>query len=173
MTCALNLNSNDLAACIGRVQLRKLPKIVAARRRAALRIGDGLRGLKGFRLMPELPKSESAFWFLFVSLDLGRFSVDKATLVKALKAEGVPADESYLHLWPRAEWYRNRAVFGKTGWPWTAREYKGDAGREYPTPNVVDADLRHIRIGFHESVGLKTAGQIVKAFAKVESAYLK
>lgn len=173
VVCALNLNSNDLASCIGRVQLKKLPKIVAARRRSALKIGEGLRGLKATRLMPELPKCESAFWFLFVRLDLDKFTVDKSTLVKALKAEGMPADESYLHLWPRAEWYKNRAVFGKTGWPWTAPEYKGNPDQEYPTPNVIAADDTHIRIGFHESVSLKTAGQIVKAFAKVEAAYLK
>lgn len=173
VVCALNLNSNDLASCIGRVQLRKLPKIVAARRRSALKIGEGLRALKAARLMPELPKSESAFWFLFVKLDLDKFSVDKATIVKALKAEGVPADESYLHLWPRAEWYKQRAVFGKTGWPWSAPEYKGNPDQEYPTPNIIAADATHIRVAFHESVPLKTAGQIVKAFAKVEAAYLK
>ena len=66
---SLNLNSNDLAAAVGSVQLRKLPGIVAGRRRIALAIGRGLEKLEAVRLVGDPPGCEGAFWFVVLNLD--------------------------------------------------------------------------------------------------------
>lgn len=172
VVCALNMNLNDLSACIGRVQLKRLPKIVANRRALAAKIAQGCQGLKSVRLVTGPRNTEPSFWFLFLTLDTTKLTCDKGTFVKALAAEGVPCDASYFHLFTRHAWYRNRAVFGKSGYPWTSPLYKGNPDQEYPCPNIVATDAGHFRIFLHENLGA-TAGRVAAALKKVETAYLK
>lgn len=171
---SLNLNLNDLSACIGRVQLRKLPRIMHARRRSAQWLAEACKThLQSVRLWEGPPRSEPVPWFLVGHLDLDRLRVDKNTFVKALQAEGVPCGASYLHLFTEHDWYRNRAVFHGTAYPWTSPLYKGDPDAEYPVPNVRAADARSILISWHERVTVSIARQVFRALRKAETAYLK
>lgn len=169
-----NLNLNDLSACIGRAQLKKLPGIAAARRRTAeATIAGCKRCLKTVRIVEGLPRTEPSYWFLFAQLDLARLRVDKATFVKALQAEGVPVGESYLHLFTDADWYRNRAVFEGSDYPWGSPLYKGNPNRVYPTPNIRATDTYTFFIPWHERLTATTARQVLAALKKVEQAYAK
>jgi perosamine synthetase len=169
----LNCNSNDLNACIGRVQLKRLPKIVAERRRLVALLAEQCRGLKAIAPVQGPKDTKPSYWFLFFKIDPRRLNVDKTTIVKALQAEGVPVGESYLHLFTQADWYKKRAVFGTSGLPWTAKAYKGDPDREYQTPNIIATDAAHFRMAFHERMGVKFIREVAVALAKVERAYLK
>ena len=173
VVASLNLNLNEISAAIGRVQLKKLPRIVASRRRFAKALGEGCRSLKSVRLMADPPDAAPSCWFLLFKLDLDRISVDKETFVQALSAEGLPVDATYLHLFTRAEWYKNRAVFARSGYPWASPLYKGDPDAAYPTPNVVATDARHFRMSLHENLGPQQAEDVLAGLKKVETAYLK
>jgi len=172
VVCSLNLNLNDLAACIGRVQLRKLPDVLARRRRFALALADACRSLRSVSVETGLPQTEGAFWFLLFRLDLEKLAVDKETFVAALKAEGLPVAADYLHLFTLAPWYRNRAVFGKSGFPWTCPLYRGNPDREYPVPNLMAAHRRMFRMEIHENLTDEELRDTVAALRKVEKAYL-
>ncbi len=172
VVASLNFNLNDLAACIGRVQLRKLPAIIRKRREAARwLIAACRRELSAVRILDGLPRTEPVYWFLMGQLDLSKLRADKAAFVRALAAEGVPCDESYRHLFSEQDWYVNREVFTGTDYPWGSPLYKGDATREYPTPNVYETDARTFKIQWHENCGKGTARRLLAALKKVERAF--
>lgn len=170
---SLNLNSNDLAGAIGRVQLRKLPGIVAARQKSAAALAKGCDALKGIRLNTGIPGSNGAYWFLLVRVDLAKFRVDKAKIVAAMQAEGIPVGANYWHSPATSEWAINKRVFGTSGYPWNSPLYKGDPNATWTLPNAKAADDQHFTIAFHERVGEQEVADILAALAKVEKAYLK
>jgi len=173
VVCSLNLNSNDLAACIGRVQLKKLPAIIEGRRRFALAVAQASESLEAVSVDTGLPDTEGVFWFIFFKLDLDKLSVDKNTFVDALLAEGLPVVPTYRHIFTMAPWYKNRAVFGTSGYPWTSPLYKGDPNMDYPLPNAFAVDRCVFYMGIHENLTEREVRDTVAALKKVEQAYLK
>ena len=173
LVCSLNLNLNDLAACIGRVQLKKLPAAIERRRRFALAVAEGCKSLETMSVQMGLPETESAVWFMFLRLELEKISVDKETFVDALKAEGLPVAPSYLHIIANATWYKNRAVFGTSGYPWTCPLYKGDPDAEYPMPNAIAANDSLFSLWIHEHLDEQDISGTLAALTKVEKAFLK
>jgi len=174
VVCAHNMNLNDLAACIGRVQLRKLPRIIRARQKSARWLTEACKKeCRAVRIAEAPPDAEPTYWFLFGQLDLAKLRVDKETFVKALQAEGVACSPSYLHLFTDHDWYINRRVFHGTGYPWACPLYKGDPDRSYATPNIRATDKYTFQIYWHERIGIPYARMILKAFRKVETAYAK
>ena len=173
VTASLNLNIDELSAAIGRVQLAGLPGIIAARRRWAAAVAEGCLSLEAVRLETGLPESEGVFWFLWFALDLDRLGVDKATFVAALSAEGLPVGASYFHAPSEADWWRNRSVFGSSGYPWTCPLYRGDPDADYPLPNARAADESHFRMDFHENWTEREVADTLTALRKVEAAFTK
>jgi dTDP-4-amino-4,6-dideoxygalactose transaminase len=173
VVAGLNLNLNDLSAAIGRVQLRKLPGIVAARRRAAEGIRAGLKDSRAVSLGWQVPKTESSYWFMRIHVDCSKLKVDKNQFAKAVAGEGIPVNATYRHIPSEAKWFRDRAVFGKSGWPWTCPAYKGDPDRQFPCPNAVESTDTHFNVSVHENYGDEEVQDIVEALLKVEKAYLK
>jgi len=174
VVAAHNMNLNDLAACIGRVQLRKLPAMIRARRKSAELMTRLCREeLKTVRIVEGPPRSKPVYWFLFGQLDLSKLRVDKAGFVRAALAEGVPCGLSYLSpLFVDHEWYLKRRVFEGTDYPWGSPLYKGDPRREYLVPNIRKTDEYTFTIAIHEKISARSVRQIVRALKKVESAYL-
>jgi len=172
VTCALNLNLNDLSAAIGRVQLKKLPKIIEGCRRAAKQINQRCRPLKAVEVDMGLPDTEGVFWFLVFRLDLEKVSVEIDTFVNALEAEGLPFAAHYTQPFTRHDWFKNRAVFGASGYPWACPLYQGDPDQEYAVPNFDQVDASLFRIKVHENLTEKEADDIFEALSKVETAFL-
>jgi dTDP-4-amino-4,6-dideoxygalactose transaminase len=173
VTCSLNLNLDDLSAAIGRVQLRKLPRIVEGCRRAAKRVADRCAGLEAVTIDLGLPETEGAFWFLVLRLDLDRVTVDRDVFVSALQAEGLPFAGRYVAPFTRDDWYKNRAVFGSSGYPWTCPLYTGDPDAAYPCPNFEQVEMSLFYIKIHENTGEAEADDIAEALRKAEAAFLK
>jgi len=169
----LNLNSNELSAAIGRVQLRKLPDIVARRRAAAARIAAGLEDATAVSLGWQPPDTEGSYWFLRTQLDLDQLRVDKAQFCAALSAEGIPCGVSYRHIPSEAPWFRERRTFGNSGYPWTLPAYRGNPNWEFPCPNAVAATDECFIISIHENYGEEETRDIAAALRKVEAAYRK
>ena len=170
---SLNLNLDDLSAAIGRVQLKKLPGIIAGRRRAALAIAEGCQALQSVRLVSDPPECEGVFWFLVFRLDAEKLTVGKAVLGAALAAEGLPVSASYTLPMTQWEWFKNRAIFGTSDLPWSSPDYKGDPNRELPLPNLEVMDARTFRMSAHERMTDEDVRDTLTALRKVENAYLK
>jgi dTDP-4-amino-4,6-dideoxygalactose transaminase len=169
-----NLNLNELSAAIGRVQLRKLPEITAGRRRFAGLVADACeRELQAVRVERELPETESVYWHIFFELDAVKLNVDKNRFVDALHAEGFPAQRSFLLPVTSSAWFRERKVFGDSGYPWRSPLYRGDPDREYALPNLEAADARRFWMHMHERCGEQEAADLIAALKKLESVYLK
>lgn len=169
--CSLNLNLNDLSAAIGRPQLKKLPSIVEACRKVAQELNTACAGLRAVRMDTGLPDSQGAYWFVVFALDWNLLKGDVALFTKALQAEGIPCIAPYTRPFVQEDWYKNRAVFGRSGYPWTSPLYKGDSDAVYPLPNIEGVHNRQFMIKIHEKIGNQDVADIARALAKVESAF--
>jgi perosamine synthetase len=169
----LNLNGNDLSAAIGRVQLRKLPGIIAGRRRFVKALAKEIEDLKSVSLGWMPPDSESSYWFVRIHIDCGKLRVGKEDFVKALSAEGIPCSASYRAMPSESKWFRERNTYGRSGYPWTAPEYKGDRDRIFTCPNCVESVESHFSLHINENYGGQEVADFAEALRKVENAYLK
>ena len=169
---SLNMNGNDLAAAVGRVQLRKLGGIADRRRNAAEAIRDGIGHLQAVSMGRQVDGSECVYWFMRFHLDTSKLTVDKATFVKALGAEGIPATVAYRHIPSEATWFKERKVFGNSDYPWGLPDYKGDRNATFPCPNAVEAAESHFTMPIHENYGEQEVTDIIAGLEKVEKAYL-
>ncbi len=85
----LNYRMTELQAAVARAQLAKLPGVLEARRRTAVRLIAALEGVPGIRL----PRPEGHAWWLFpLVLPDGKASA----LAEHLRAAGIPARAGYL-----------------------------------------------------------------------------
>ena len=170
---SLNFNLSDLAAVMGSVQLRKLPVIVARRRELVSRIARGLRGLKAVSLPPQVAGAEPSYWYFRLRFNPDAVTCDKATFCRALTAEGLSVSVRYCDPCHMQDWYRRRRVFGTSGLPWTAPQYRGNPDRSFPCPNALAALDAHFDLSVCESWGNQEAADIAAIFQKVARAYEK
>lgn len=173
VVAGINCNLNDLSAAIGSVQLKRLPTIIAGRRRVGETIKKRLKDSVALSVGWQAPETECVYWFLRVRLKADVIRVDKATFCDALTAEGIPVNQSYRHIPAESPWFRNKAVFGKSGFPWNCSDYKGDRDPQYRIDNAIKVAEEHFNIGIHENYGPREIDDILAAFEKVEKAYLK
>jgi dTDP-4-amino-4,6-dideoxygalactose transaminase len=173
VAASLNFNLNDLAAAIGRVQLRKLPGIVRRRREIAARLAEGIARLSIVSLPAALPGAESSFWFLRLVFHPEHARCEKSTFCRALEAEGLPVAESYRAALPHSmDWFVGRRVFGSSGYPWSSPQYTGDSQAQFPCPNANAAMQACFLLHFHENWGEGEIADAVNIFAKVEEAFV-
>jgi perosamine synthetase len=173
MFAGLNCNSNDLSAAIGIEQLRKLPGIIDSRHRIGEAIKDGLEDCETVSVGWQVPESRCVYWFIRMKLDLDRICVDKKQFCDALKAEGVPASWTYRYIPYESPWFKNKAVFGETGFPWHCSDYKGDKAPTFTIDNATKVTDSHFNMGINEQYGQKEIDDILAAIKKVEKAYMK
>src|SRR5690606_36482270 len=76
---SLNLNLNDFAETIGRVQLKKLPDINARRQIIVSKLDEGIDDLATISLPPLVAGAEAVYWFLRLSFHTHQASCDKET----------------------------------------------------------------------------------------------
>lgn len=93
-----NYRLNDVAASIGRHQLRKLPEKTQARQGNAARLTEGLSGVEAVICPTVDPRASHIFHQYTIRLVLDRLTCDRDQFVKALQAEGVSCAVHY----PRA-----------------------------------------------------------------------
>lgn len=173
IVAGLNCNSSDLAGAIGSVQLQKLPQILKQRRYIGETIKAGLNSLNAVSMGWQVPDTNPVYWFLRLKLDLPLLKVDKGTFCQAVNAEGIPVNPSYRHIPAEAIWFRNKAVFGKTGFPWNAADYKGPREPQFKIENAIQVAETHFNIHIHENYGQREIDDVIGALKKVENAYLK
>ncbi|MFC1526617.1 DegT/DnrJ/EryC1/StrS family aminotransferase, partial [Candidatus Latescibacterota bacterium] len=169
----LNLNGNDLAAAIGRVQLTRLGDIITGRRRFAGAVHDAMGNLKCVSPGRELPETEGVYWFMRLHVDASRLTVSKDDFARAVGAEGIPVNPSYRHIPSEAKWFRERRVFPPSDYPWGLPDYGGDRQATFPCPQAVESAESHFSLSIHENLGDREVADVAAALAKVEAAYLR
>jgi dTDP-4-amino-4,6-dideoxygalactose transaminase len=166
----LNYRMTELAACIGRVQLTKLPGIAASRRTFVDRLQRGLADRKSVRLGKIVDGAAPTYWFGRLRVDESALTVDKAQFAKALAAEGVPCGVTYVTVMYKQTWIANRQAYGRSGHPWTA-SYAREVDYADCCPNAEHALATHMILHWHENLATADADLILEAIAKVEQAY--
>jgi perosamine synthetase len=180
---SLNFNLTDLAATIGRVQLRKLPQFVARRREIAAKLAEGFRGLRCVSIPEPLTGAEPSYWFLrlryhamgterrLTPIDVQH--AGKLAYCAALSAEGLPVMADYSAALPHTmAWFRERRVFGKSGYPWASPGYSGDPDRQFPCPNAHAAIASHFNLMIHEAWSDPDVADALTIFRRVEAEHL-
>lgn len=174
----INLNSNELACAVGRVQLAKLPDMTRRRQAFANQVIQGTRQLKAIHIMEPLANSQSAFWFMVGYVEASKLSVDKAKVVEALKAEGIPAGAHYWHCPITFPWYTQKQVLGGSqdgnGFPWSQAPV--ESRRQWTAndlPNALATRDTHFTITMHENCGTQEANDVVAALTKIDAAYTR
>jgi len=167
VVAGLNLNLNDLSAAIGRVQLRKLPGIVEGRRAVGEGVKSGIENLKAVKVGWQHPDAECSYWFMRVTVDASKLTVDKQKFVEAVAAEGIPVGAGYRHIQCESTWFVER----KSRWcPWL---FADKVKEPKPLANTIAVTDANFMVSMHENYGEQEVTDIVAALAKVEAAYLK
>lgn len=173
VVASLNLNLNDLAATIGRVQLHKLPGFVARRRVIVDALKEGLRGLRCVAAPTLVAGAAPSYWFFRLRFrpDPTGYT-DKTAYCEALISEGLPIMIDYSAALPHTmDWFIHRRVFGRSGYPWTSPAYQGDPNRSFPCPNARAAIADHFNLMLHEAWSDQDVADALAIFATVEERY--
>jgi dTDP-4-amino-4,6-dideoxygalactose transaminase/predicted dehydrogenase len=163
---SLNMNQDELSMAIGRVQLAKLPGFVAARRRFAAWIEEGLEAVEGVELIGDPPHGESSYLFLMLRFDPLALRCTSQQFAEALIAEGIEGASAGYGIYPTDQpWHRNAAVFGSSGMPWSLRS--NEKPPIYPLPNIRRANQEIVRLEIHEGLAAREARDVVSAIDKI------
>lgn len=167
---SLNFNLNDIAAAIGRVQLKKLPDINTRRQIIVSKLGEGLDDLTTVSMPQILAGGESVYWFLRMRFHADQATCSKEEYAQALGAEGLPIQVSYRGALPHTQsWFTERRVFGAPGYPWSSPDYQGDPQRTFPCPNAHAAVETHFNLQFHENWGDQEVEDAIAIFERVDA----
>ena len=171
VVAGLNCNLNDLSAVIGSAQVKKLPRIIGNRVRVGNAVRDALKDHPAVQVGWQVPETQSCFWFLRMVFKPGALRVDKAAYCQALAAEGIPVNPSYRAIPAEFPWFKERKVFGNSGFPWTCSDYRGPREPQARIAKAIQAVETHFNIAIQESFGEAEIDDIVKAVRKVATAY--
>lgn len=164
-----NFRMTEIEAAIGIEQLKKLPVLSERRIAVAGRFTEGLYGLQGLRT-PVVKADCTHVYYVYPLVYRKEVTgVDRARVVDALRAEGVPVGDRYvnLHLLPL---YQKKIAYGTKGFPWTAGFYNGHVSYDKgicPVAEILQ-DERHLGIGLCiNDYGDEDVDLIIEAFRKV------
>ena len=166
-----NFRMTEIEAAIGIEQLKKLKSLVDKKATAAARLSKGIKDLKGLRTPVVKPDCTHVYYTYPLLVNEEETGVARDLIVKALKAEGVPASGGYtnLHLLPI---YQQKIAYGTKGFPWSAEFYKGRVSYQKGICPVAEElqDKRYIAIGWCLFEGTnRQIDLIIQAFHKVWS----
>lgn len=91
----LNYRMTDVEAAIGRKQLQRLDTMLAARRRNAALLNEGLAGIPGIQPQRLTPGGEHAWHQYSILVDDSIFGIDRDTLASKLKDQNIATGVHY------------------------------------------------------------------------------
>ena len=167
---------DEIRGAVLRVQLRKLPRIVAAMHRSKYRIRAALAGLPGVRLRNIIDPAGDTGCFLITTYADGETA---RRVNRALRAEGLvtfPQGVTNVVMtdWGLHLYYNNVSLIHKAsvdghGFPWTLAENQASAA-QYEKGTCPQADSlfeRSILIAIPSCLTEKDEDDIIRAFEKV------
>ena len=163
-----NFRMTELSAAIGREQLRKVDVLVNERQAIAERLSTELSGLKGLTVPMVRADCRHVYYVWCARHDAASAGVSRASVARALAAEGLPISEGYvkpLYLLPA---FQQRIAIGRQGWPFTLSERRYEKGL-CPVAERMD---EHELIEFCTcsfQLNEEELNNVIKAFHKVYS----
>ncbi len=115
-------NMTDMAAALGRVQLRRLPEFLSRRQELAARYIEELQGLP-LVLPAEAPPGETHAWHLFVLRLSDEASISRDEVIQALADAGVGTSVHYVPL-HRQPYWRDRYQLAPEQFPVAEKAYQ-------------------------------------------------
>jgi perosamine synthetase len=171
VVASLNFNQDEISMAIGRVQLEKLPAAIRARRSFASLVERGLHDVEGISFIGDPPGCPGSYWFLMIRLDTGKFTCGSREFAIALGEEGIGGVQAGYPFYPTEQpWYRDAAVFGTSGIPWSMLGGQSKP-RHFDLPNAHNANRAILRIDVHESLAAREATDLVNAIRKIARFY--
>ena len=163
----LNYRMTEIEACIGRVQLKRLPEMIARRRSCAALIRKAMNGLEILTPGRVLDSADPSWWFLRIHAASEKCGVPKEDVSRMLKEKGVPAAPTYTTIIYKQKWFEEQTVFGSSHMPWTLTEnlyaYTGCC------PEAERSLGNHLMIAFHESLSAEDAQWIGQAICRTDT----
>jgi perosamine synthetase len=161
-----NFRLTELAAAIGREQLKKAPALVARRVAIAERLTAGVAGLDGITPPYVRPDTQHVYYVWAGKLDERKLGVSRAKFAKALVAEGVPTATGYvkpLYLLPL---FQRRMAIGRDGFPFNLTNRSYHKGMCPVTERMHESELFSYLVCSYETSDAQV-DQIISAFHKV------
>jgi len=173
---APNYHMTELQAAVGLAQIKKYCQSIQARRDAAAELDSLIECEESLRPIGTLASCKQTYFYYCFRLDVQQLSVNVATIVQALVAEGLPCEHGYPGPVPlyRYPVIKDHKTFGNSGWPFTS-----PAARqcwEYPQglcPKAEKACQETVILPWNEGLRSSHVQMIAEAIHKVLSFYRK
>mgnify|MGYP005855343297 CR=1 FL=1 len=167
-----NFRMTEIQGAIGRIQLKKLPQFVEARRRNAHLLKEMLADVAGVILPYEPAHVKHVFYKFILMLDREVIKVSALEFSRAVAAEGIPCTRRYptpLHQQPV---FVDHKGFGFTSAPFTPPWYAGEThyGSGLLAAESLPNDLVMIRM--NPNLTEEDLGDIAIAIRKVTQYYI-
>ena len=170
ISLGLNYRMTELEAAIGKIQLKKLKKIASKRYRIVEKLRKNLLTLKTVKLWGKPEDSKPNYWFCFIKVETKKLKVnDKKRFVESLQAEGIPVGAHYTIPMYENPFIKERKTFGNSSYPWNSY----NKNIKYKCPVAEKALNDYMTLGIHECWTDKEVEDTLKAFEKIERAYLR
>jgi dTDP-4-amino-4,6-dideoxygalactose transaminase len=169
---ATNYRMSEAQAAIAAAQLERVEGISEKRSRLGNLLTEKLEGLRG--IVPHLvhPEDRCTYWLYMLRIDPDKLKCDRATLVKALGAEGAQAAAGYIPVPLYGNpIFQNHGFFGGH---WPVKEF-GLTQMDYTKVSCPEAEAilkTGVRIVFHEAMSEEYVASIAAAIRKVATHYV-
>jgi len=136
-----NYRMTEMQSALGLAELERIDTWNLPRRRRNARIiMDAVRDLPQVKCRPiDTPQRRNGWYVMAFSLDIDNMSCDIAQFVAAAGAEGAPCWKVF---WPQCHTeaaFTQHNAFGKSGFPFTSREYADPTSVDYAQVEVPNA----------------------------------
>ena len=161
-----NFRMTELAAAIGREQLKKAPALVARRAEIANKLSAGVAGLDGITVPYVRPDARHVYYVWAGKFDERKLGVSREKFAKALVAEGVPTTTGYVRPLYLLPVFQRRMAIGRDGFPFNLTNRSYQKGLCPITERMHEAELFSYLVCSYESSDAQV-DQVISAFHKV------
>ena len=161
-----NFRMTELSAAIGREQLRKVDLLVSERQAIAERLSKELSGLKGLTVPTVRADCRHVYYVWCARHDAASAGVSRASVARALAAEGLPIFEGYVKPLYLLQAFQQRIAIGRHGWPFTLTEQFYEKGLCPIAERMYEHELIEFCICSYQ-LKEEELTNVIKAFHKV------
>ena len=173
-----NYRMTEMQSAIGLSELARMENWnMPNRRRNAKILVDALRDLPQVKYLPiDTEERKNGWYTMAISLDIDNMDCDIMKFVEAAAAEGAPCWKVF---WPQCHTeqdFQQHNAFGKSGFPFTSKEYTDPANVDYSkveVPNALWHETHTFTCFPYPTFTESDMEQIANAVVKVINAYAK
>jgi dTDP-4-amino-4,6-dideoxygalactose transaminase len=173
-----NYRMTEMQSAIGLAELDRMDSWnMPTRRRNARILIDALKQIPQVKYLPiDTPERQNGFYTMAFSLDIENMKCDIMEFVRAAGAEGAPCWKVF---WPQCHTeraFRDHQGFGRSGFPFTSKEYADAESVDYSkveVPNAIWHESHTFTCFAYPTYTEEDMHQIAAALVKVIKAYSK